>query len=104
MLNLWPESQVEVFGSFRTKLYLPTSDIDLMVMGKWEVLPLHSLKKELQNSGLCKSITVLDKASVPIVKVIDLESDIRVDISFNTNNGVNSAKLIIVSMSDRVRQ
>lgn len=35
VLKLWPEAVVEVFGSFRTKLYLPTSDIDLMVMGKW---------------------------------------------------------------------
>lgn len=25
--KLWPSARVEVFGSFRTKLYLPTSDI-----------------------------------------------------------------------------
>jgi non-canonical poly(A) RNA polymerase PAPD5/7 len=25
--SLWPNAQVEVFGSFRTGLYLPTSDI-----------------------------------------------------------------------------
>lgn len=29
----WPEAQVEVFGSYRTGLYLPTSDIDLVVIG-----------------------------------------------------------------------
>jgi non-canonical poly(A) RNA polymerase PAPD5/7 len=92
---LWPEAVVEVFGSFRTKLYLPTSDIDLMVMGKWETLPLHTLEKELHSSGLCKSIMVLDRASVPIIKIVDAESDIRVDISFNTSNGVDSAKLIL---------
>lgn len=27
VLSLWPNSRVEVFGSFRTGLYLPTSDI-----------------------------------------------------------------------------
>lgn len=27
VLTLWPNSRVEVFGSFRTGLYLPTSDI-----------------------------------------------------------------------------
>lgn len=27
VLALWPMAQVEVFGSFRTGLYLPTSDI-----------------------------------------------------------------------------
>lgn len=25
--KLWPSARVEVFGSFRTKLFLPTSDI-----------------------------------------------------------------------------
>lgn len=36
ILSLWPEAQVHVFGSYRTGLYLPTSDIDLVVIGKWE--------------------------------------------------------------------
>lgn len=31
--SLWPEAQVQVFGSYRTGLYLPTSDIDLVVIG-----------------------------------------------------------------------
>lgn len=34
ILSLWPEAQVQVFGSYRTGLYLPTSDIDLVVIGK----------------------------------------------------------------------
>lgn len=94
--RLWPESKVEIFGSFATKLYLPTSDIDMMIMGKWEVSPLHTLKNELIESGIADedNIKVLDKASVPIVKVVDKETSVRVDISFNTSNGVNSANLI----------
>lgn len=35
ILALWPQARVEVFGSFRTGLYLPTSDIDLVVIGKY---------------------------------------------------------------------
>lgn len=95
---IWPEAKVEIFGSFATKLYLPTSDIDLMIMGKWDSLPLHTLKSELVKAGVADDdqVTVLDKASVPIVKVRDKESDVRVDISFNTSNGVNSANLIRV--------
>lgn len=46
---------------------------------------------------------VLDRASVPIIKVVDAESNIRVDISFNTSNGVDSAKLILVSCVDMLR-
>lgn len=32
--RLWSHARVEVFGSYRTGLYLPTSDIDLVVIGK----------------------------------------------------------------------
>lgn len=35
ILSMWPEAQVQVFGSYRTGLYLPTSDIDLVVIGSY---------------------------------------------------------------------
>jgi len=31
VLNLWPKASIHVFGSMKTKLYLPTSDIDLLI-------------------------------------------------------------------------
>jgi non-canonical poly(A) RNA polymerase PAPD5/7 len=37
---------------------------------------------------------VLDKASVPIVKLTDSESGIKVDISFNMCNSLRAAELI----------
>lgn len=37
---------------------------------------------------------MLDKASVPIIKLTDKRSDIKVDISFNMSNGLKSAELI----------
>jgi non-canonical poly(A) RNA polymerase PAPD5/7 len=93
---LWPNAVVEVFGSFRTGLYLPTSDIDLVVIGRWEKLPLRTLEMELISRGIAEpsSIRVLDKASVPIVKLTDRESQVKVDISFNMQSGVKSAELI----------
>ena len=59
---------MEIFGSFRTGLYLPTSDIDLVVYGKWEKLPLYTLEKTLLQRGICDkdNIKVLDKASVSV--------------------------------------
>lgn len=94
--NLWPSAKVEVFGSFRTGLYLPTSDIDLVVIGDWASLPLRTLEDALLENRVCEigQVKVLDKASVPIVKLTDRATDIRVDISFNMNNGVKSADLI----------
>ncbi|KAL1115085.1 hypothetical protein AAG570_007116 [Ranatra chinensis] len=96
ILELWPAAKVEVFGSFRTGLYLPTSDIDLVVIGDWDKLPLRTLEDALLAKGVCDKdqIKVLDKASVPIVKLTDRTSEVKVDISFNMNNGVKSANLI----------
>ncbi|XP_058130527.1 non-canonical poly(A) RNA polymerase protein Trf4-1-like [Anopheles ziemanni] len=96
VLNLWPSARVEMFGSFRTGLYLPTSDIDLVVIGQWEKLPLRTLEMELINQGIAEtnSVRVLDKASVPIVKLTDRQTQVKVDISFNMESGVQSAKLI----------
>nr|CAD7195214.1 unnamed protein product [Timema douglasi] len=96
VLQRWPQSKVEIFGSFRTGLYLPTSDIDLVVIGKWKTLPLRSLEQALLEHGIAEptSLKVLDKASVPIVKLTDKQSDVKVDISFNMSNGVRSAQLI----------
>ncbi|XP_076330343.1 terminal nucleotidyltransferase 4B-like [Tachypleus tridentatus] len=94
--SLWPQAKVEIFGSYRTGLYLPTSDIDLVVIGKWENLPLWTLKKVLVQENIADplSVKVLDKASVPIVKLTDIKTDVKVDISFNTSNGIKSAQLI----------
>lgn len=96
VLSLWPNSKVEVFGSFRTGLYLPTSDIDLVVIGRWEKLPLRTLESELLARGIAEplSVRVLDKASVPIIKLTDQMSQVKVDISFNMQSGVKSAELI----------
>ncbi|CAB3362660.1 Hypothetical predicted protein [Cloeon dipterum] len=96
ILGLYPKANVEVFGSFRTGLYLPTSDIDLVVMGDWDELPLHELKVALIKSNVSDEcdIKVLDKASVPIVKLTEKKSEVKVDISFNMQNGVRSANLI----------
>ncbi|XP_078478006.1 LOW QUALITY PROTEIN: terminal nucleotidyltransferase 4B-like [Lampetra planeri] len=95
VLQLWPTAQVKVFGSFSTGLYLPTSDIDVVVFGRWDALPLWTLAEELETHGVAAqgSVRVLDRATVPIIKMMDARSDVKVDISFNMENGVRSAEL-----------
>ncbi|XP_035275041.1 terminal nucleotidyltransferase 4B-like [Anguilla anguilla] len=94
--DLWPSADVQVFGSFSTGLYLPTSDIDLVVLGKWDNLPLWTLEEALRKRNVAdeNSVKVLDKATVPIIKLTDLHTEIKVDISFNVQNGVKAALLI----------
>ena len=42
---VWPGCRVDTFGSFATGLYLPTSDLDLVIFGRWPTLPFQSLKR-----------------------------------------------------------
>ncbi|KAL0968600.1 hypothetical protein UPYG_G00269040 [Umbra pygmaea] len=97
--DLWPTADVQVFGSFSTGLYLPTSDIDLVVFGKFkegDSLPLWRLEEALKKHNVVEenSVKVLDKATVPIIKLTDSLTDVKVDISFNMKNAVKAAALI----------
>ncbi|XP_062941877.1 terminal nucleotidyltransferase 4A isoform X2 [Cynocephalus volans] len=94
--DLWPTADVQIFGSFSTGLYLPTSDIDLVVFGKWERPPLQLLEQALRKHNVAEpcSIKVLDKATVPIIKLTDQETEVKVDISFNMETGVRAAEFI----------
>ncbi|CDQ60652.1 unnamed protein product [Oncorhynchus mykiss] len=97
--DLWPTADVQVFGSFSTGLYLPTSDIDLVVFGKFregDSLPLWRLEEALRKHKVVEenSVKVLDKATVPIIKLTDSLTEVKVDISFNMKNAVKAAALI----------
>lgn len=94
--DLWPTARVEIFGSFSTGLYLPTSDIDLVVFGKWDHPPLQELEQALKKHNIAGPypIKVLDKATVPIIKLTDLETQVKVDISFNVETAVKAAQFI----------
>lgn len=96
IMDLWPSAKVQVFGSFSTGLYLPTSDIDLVVFGNWETLPLWTLEEALRKRNIAdeNSVKVLDKATVPIIKLTDAYTEVKVDISFNVQSGINAATLI----------
>ncbi|VDK43133.1 unnamed protein product [Anisakis simplex] len=93
--RVWPTAKVAVFGSLFTNLFLPTSDIDVVVeIEHLDEPPLWKTAESLKASGIAETITVLDKAFVPIVKMVDKDTKIFLDISFNTSQGVRTAKYI----------
>ena len=86
-------AKVHVFGSFETQLYLPSSDIDLVIEWSAEKAtdavskpPLKKLANALVSSQICAQgrCKTLLKARVPIIKFTDRITDFSVDISFNT--------------------
>ena len=91
--SIWPQARVEPFGSFATGLYLPTSDMDIVILGQWEVLPLRTMERSLESLAKPGSVEAIN-ATVPIVKYCDLDSNISVDISFNSLSGIKAAQVI----------
>ncbi|XP_017052510.1 inactive non-canonical poly(A) RNA polymerase protein Trf4-2 isoform X2 [Drosophila ficusphila] len=80
VLFLWPSACVDVFGSFRTGLNLPNSDIDLVVHHGhyWNPgTPLHELKSELVARGLTEmsSFDVTLNAAASGVQAAELIKD-----------------------------
>lgn len=98
---LWPAARVDVFGSYATNLYLPTSDIDVCVMntplGGGEA-PTYSELSELAQAirnvpQMAKRVNFI-KARVPLVKIVARESNVQCDISFNRSNGIANVAVI----------
>mmetsp|Transcript_5394 Transcript_5394/g.22910 ORF Transcript_5394/g.22910 Transcript_5394/m.22910 type:complete len:399 (-) Transcript_5394:2155-3351(-) len=102
--SLWAEAEVRVFGSFATNLYLPTSDIDVCVLNTPEggsPRELHEVADALRGEkGLVRKIEVIEKAFVPLVKLVDRASDVKCDISFGRNNGPSNVLLIRQYLED----
>ncbi|KAJ3195472.1 hypothetical protein HDU82_002120 [Entophlyctis luteolus] len=94
--KIWPDATVAVFGSFSTQLYLPTSDVDIVIMGKNLRAPnsLFELSVALRDHGYTSKIEVIAKAKVPIIKYTDALTDFPVDVSINMEGGSKAAEIV----------
>lgn len=95
--------RVKSFGSFAAGLYLPTADMDLVAvsprylgMGQ-KVLcqtggEMHKLRAWLCSnaSALAEqhSAVAITRAKVPIIKFVDRQTGIKVDVSFENDSGL----------------
>ncbi|KAJ3223257.1 hypothetical protein HK099_001348 [Clydaea vesicula] len=102
-----PGAEVKVFGSFETQLFLPSSDVDIVVMhgGRDPTSKLENVQR-LKRLGqalnvICNQIQVVANAKVPIIKAVDKVSKYNIDISFNMTNGLESAKLVKKFLADK---
>jgi predicted nucleotidyltransferase len=94
--DIWPNARVDVFGSQMTGLYLPESDIDMVVFGA-RAPPNHRLNRlasEFRKRQLVSDLEVIGKAKVPIVKFTHSASGIHVDVCFEVANGLHSGRIM----------
>jgi non-canonical poly(A) RNA polymerase PAPD5/7 len=81
------------FGSFTTKLYLPSSDVDLVLMSKThdkQFLLTKATKVVMQNPDIFSQVEILKNARIPVIKFIDADSKIQFDIIFNEKGGLTN--------------
>ncbi|CEP18526.1 hypothetical protein [Parasitella parasitica] len=91
----WPDATVSVFGSFSTTLYLPNSDIDLVVQFPPSTqIRLQKLANALTADRICHEPQVIEHASVPVIKFADTMTNLKVDIVLNSTSGLDSAEEI----------
>jgi len=114
----FPDAKVMPFGSYETKLYLPSGcvyeclisfisiirmfiyrDIDLVIVSDSmaysnKVNVLHNLARVLKRANITNYVTVIAKAKVPIVKFITIHGRFNVDISINQTNGVVGGQVV----------
>lgn len=104
--GLWPEEEatVQPFGSFFTGLFLPSSDIDLVVVLKDPEMDstdasgaaLRKLARAISKAGIStpRTLKVISRARVPIIKYTDAITSYPVDVSINVGSGLEGAKMM----------
>ena len=100
-MGIWPEARFEVHGSFATGMYLPSSDIDAVILDSGCKSPatcLKALATCLSRKGMATKIQLIAKARVPIVKFEERPSGFQFDISFDVANGPASAEIVRANM------
>lgn len=103
--SLWPEACVVVYGSLRTKLLLPLSDVDITLVNvpltsPEEALPLLAkvIDAEKFTSGSYPQVIV--KTKVPLIKFQHAGSLVDVDISLAALDGKDNTEIVLY-MLDR---
>lgn len=95
--ELWTDAQVRTFGSMETGLWVPGSDIDVVVLTEQETDVQNMINDYatllLERKIACELERILN-ARVPIIKMKDKETDLTVDICFNVENGLAGVEVV----------
>lgn len=101
MKRLWPKARVEVVGSTGTGLCLPSSDLDITVLGNVSQTPITDLVGCLGRAHIAARDTLRTvMASVPLVRYVDAETKLDVVITVNRESSVRAVELIKVFMEE----
>jgi non-canonical poly(A) RNA polymerase PAPD5/7 len=104
--STFPDAKVLPFGSYGTKLYLPSGDIDLVVVSQSmahsnRTNVLYAVANAMRRAGVTNTkVTVISKARVPIIKFVTTHGRFNVDISINQESGLLAGSIINSFLKD----
>jgi len=99
--DIWPNADVVLFGSRKTQLHLPTSDIDVSIIGINEddlhegVNPYYKLAGYLEKEGFCEKQKVVSSAAVPIIKLTESKFKYKIDVALGVTDGRDNTQLML---------
>eukprot|EP01119_Soliformovum_irregulare_P021859 TRINITY_DN7358_c0_g1_i1.p1 TRINITY_DN7358_c0_g1~~TRINITY_DN7358_c0_g1_i1.p1 ORF type:complete len:744 (+),score=219.44 TRINITY_DN7358_c0_g1_i1:129-2360(+) len=80
--SVWPHASVELYGSHSTSLCIPSSDLDLVVMGTAGPSDLGLLAKHLRTQPWIQNLITIETAKVPVIKLVS-DDGVPTDITFD---------------------
>lgn len=99
--------EVQPVGSYVTGLYLPTSDIDVVIIPPAGTIfsraeldqftatrGILSISSSLSCNRYFTNIEPVTRATVPVLRVADATSSVRVDITFQKKHSVAATKIV----------
>jgi non-canonical poly(A) RNA polymerase PAPD5/7 len=89
---IFPSASLSIFGSSAVDLYLPCSDIDVVVHNcDSSKKSMYKIAHSLRQSGFASDTQVISKAKVPVIKCEVPSKEIsRIDISFGHTSGLDA--------------
>jgi non-canonical poly(A) RNA polymerase PAPD5/7 len=92
----WPGCSLQVFGSFASGLFIPSSDIDMVLFnsGSSPVDTLNELARALRRTALYRDIVVISKARIPIIKFSDACTMLMLNIAVDVQDGIASSAFV----------
>ncbi|AFZ79176.1 nucleotidyltransferase domain containing protein [Theileria equi strain WA] len=92
---LFPNAKMRAFGSYATGLSLPGGDIDVFIECEGpELCILNMLVYALNRLGLVHSFECIYNTNVPVVKLVDKRTGVRLDISVFQESSNTTTKFI----------
>lgn len=91
-----PNSTVKYFGSSECNLFLPSSDIDVVVFSNRMDQPLHRLARALKSASFIDQSFILHlrRARVPVIKCRDKRYAIGIDIILNNDSSTDQSEFV----------